>query len=237
VDVKISREATDASNFISAIIRENPGLFHLQMIGIQSHLVSPSVLNYLKGLTFEAIGLGGIRDDSDILEPLMRNTTFLSFDMSAVKFSDSPGQIIPSPNGLYSEEACQILRYAGLSNKLKAIGLFEANPAFDREGVTTSLAAQMIWYFAEALAQRRNETPSVDRSLFTKYYVENLDNIPPLTFYYHPSTMRWWMEMEEEGGRKRFIACRKVDYQTAAGQEIPDIWWKYARKTGRLPKY
>jgi len=237
VDVKSNRQVTDASSFISAIIRENPGLFHLQMIGIQGHLVSPVILNYLKSLTYEAIGLGSIRDDSDLLEPLMRNTTFLSFDMSAVKFSDSPGQCIPSPNGLYSEEACQIFRYAGLSNKLKAIGLFEVNPGCDRSGVTTSLAAQMIWYFAEAFAQRRKETPAVDRSFFTKYYVETGNNIPPLTFYYHPSTMRWWLETDGEEGRKRYIACRKVDYQTAAGQEIPDNWWKYARKTGQMPKY
>jgi len=237
VDLKTGRQVTDASNFLSRILDENPKLFHLQMIGIQSHQVSPSILKYLRNLTYDYVQLGQLRDDLTVVEPILRNTTFLSFDISAIKNSDASGYFRPSPNGLYGEEACQILRYAGLSNKLMVLGLFEVNPVFDPSGLTSGLAAQMIWYFAEALAHRRKESPSGDKAAFTKYFVEMESELPPITFYYHPSTKRWWIEIAREQGDNWIIPCRETDYLIAAKQEIPDIWWKYARKTDKLSKY
>ncbi len=237
VDIKTGRQVTDASNFISRILDENPNLFHLQMIGIQSHQVSPSILQYLRNLTYDYIQLGNLRDDFTVVEPMLRNTSFLSFDISAIKNSDASGHIRPSPNGLYGEEACQIFRYAGLSNKLMVLGLFEVNPVFDTSGLTSGLAAQMIWYFIEVLAHRKNESPSSDKSAFTKYFVEMESDLQPLTFYYQPSTKRWWIEIAREQGESWIIPCRETDYLAAAKQEIPDIWWKYARKTDKLSKY
>jgi len=94
----------------------------------------------------------------------------------------------------------------------------------------------MVWYFTEALTHRRNETPESDKSLFTKYFVE-IEQMPPVTFYHQPSTRRWWMEIAVENGENYIVACRETDYLAAAKQEIPDVWWKYTRKSDQLSKY
>jgi len=236
VDVKIGRQVWDASTFISRILRENPELFQLQMIAIQSHQVPPAVLDFLRVQTFEILTLGQLRDDFSALEPLFRHTTFLSFDISSVRKSDAPGQLHPSANGLFGEEACQVARYAGLSPRLSVFGLFGVNPGADRSGTTPGLAAQMIWYFLEAFAQRRKEDPVTDKTAFTKYYVEMEQHGEPVVFYHHPPTNRWWVGIFGHEGDSLIVPCRENDYKTAVKQEIPDVWWKYARKSDRLSK-
>ncbi len=236
VDVKTGREVTGSSNFISRILRENPHLFHLQMMGIQSHLVPPVVLDFLREQTFEYLTLGQLRDDFAAAEPLLRNTTFLSFDFFAIRQSDARGHFRPLPSGLNSEEACRLARYAGLSNRLKVFGLFEVNPVLDPGGSASALAAQMIWYFLEALSHRRPEDPGTDKSPFKKYFVEMADHGEPLVFYHHSLTDRWWIETFAGEGDCMTIPCRETDYLMAVKQEIPDVWWKYARKSERMSK-
>lgn len=236
VDVKTGRQVSDASNFLSRIIRENPDLYHIQMIALQSHLIPPAVAEYLRRLTFETLHLGILRDDFSALEPMLRHTSFLSFDISAVRQADAPGHIHPSPNGLFGEEACQVARYAGLSPRLSVFGLFEVNPLADASGTTAGLAAQMIWYFLEAFTHRRSEDPLTDKAPLTKYFVEMELHGEPVVFYHHPPTNRWWIEIFGEEGDSRIVPCRESDYKTAVQQEIPDVWWKYARKSDRLSK-
>jgi formiminoglutamase len=237
IDVKKGRETTGSHNFLSRILLENPKLFDLQMIGIQSHWVSSHAFDFLGRHSFDYISLGHIHENLAALEPVLRNTNFLSFDISSIKQSDACGYIHPSPNGLYGEEACQLARYAGLSPRLKVFGLFETNPDYDKSGMTTELAAQIIWYFIEGLTHRRMEDPATDGSLFTKYYVENELNDAPLVFYHHPSTNRWWIEIPDTDSKSWEIACGENDYSQAVKQEIPEIWWKYSRKSERHLKY
>ncbi len=232
LDVKGGREATSSSNFISRIVRENPSLFHLQMIGTQSPLVPPRFREELKKRGFSILSLGQLRSDLPALEPLIRDSSFLSFDISAVKHSDAPGHCAPSPNGLYGEEACQIARYAGLSTRLKLFGIFEVNPRFDKGDLTAKLAAQMVWYFLDAFSFRRKEDPQTGKDSFVQYYVELTDPGERILFYHHPPTNRWWIEIDGKGTPNRIAACRESDYREAVKREIPDIWWKYARKTG-----
>lgn len=236
VDVKTSRETTDSTNFLSKILRENPGLFHLEMLGIQQHYVSPSILEFLRGQTYEYHQLGNIRDDIHALEPILRNIHFLSFDISALKQSEAGAQQPPNPNGFYAEEACLIARYAGLSNRLWVFGVFELNPSLDKSGLSAALAAQMVWYFIEGASHRRKEDPAIGKNAFTRYYVEMEDHGEALVFYHHPITNRWWIEIFPEEGDSWIIACSDADYKKAILKEIPEIYWKYVRKTARLSK-
>jgi formiminoglutamase len=236
IDIKRGREITGSHNFLSRILQENPYLFDLQMIGIQSHWVSSAGFDFLGRHSFDYFPLGQLHEKLQEVEPVIRNTTFLSFDISSVKQSDACGHICPSPNGLYGEEACQLARYAGLSPRLKVFGLFEANPHYDKSEITTELAAQMIWYFIEAFTHRRGEDPARDSSFFTKYYVEKELHGEPLVFYHHPFTNRWWIEVPFRDSRNWKIACNENDYSQAIKQEIPEIWWKYSRKSERQLK-
>ncbi len=234
VDMKSRREMSDSSGFIRRILHENPRLFHLQMIGIQSHLVSSSILEQFREKTFGYIQLGRLRDDFTVAEPVLRNTTFLSFDISSVRQSDAAGHCHPSPNGLQGEEACRLAHYAGLSSKMKVFGIFEVNPEYDPREMTADLAAQMVWYFLEAFAHRKDVDPARDKTPFIQYFVEA--DALTLPFYLHAPTGRWWIEVPAGEESQWIIPCHEDDYSLACRHEIPDIWWKYARKSDRLSK-
>jgi formiminoglutamase len=236
-DVKTSRDATSSSNFITRVLKENPGLFHLELIGIQSHYLPPAIMEFLREQTFEGLQLGKMRDDFTLAEPVLRNSHFLSFDMCVVRQSDASGHYMPSPNGFYAEEACQLARYAGLSNRLSVFGLFEVNPSYEKSGNTAALAAQMVWYFLEGALHRRKEDPAANKDAFVRYFVEMEDMGEALVFYHQPSTNRWWIEIFPEEGESWIIACRDEDYRKAILKEIPEICWKYVRKTDRWSKY
>jgi formiminoglutamase len=236
VDVKTQREISSADNFISRIIRENPDIFHLQMIGIQEHYVSPLIFEFLKKNTFDYLQLGSCRQDMSLTEPLLRNTHFLSIDISALRKSDASAHYRPSPNGFYAEEACLVARYAGQSTRLTVFGLFEVNPEKEKSGQTAELAAQMVWYFCDGAIRRRKEDPSKNKSAFTHYFVEMEDHGETFVFYHQASTGRWWIEIFPEEGKSWVLACKESDYKQAIAKEIPDICWKYVRKTLRLSK-
>ena len=236
IDIKSQRETSDSSNFITRILRENPSLFHLQMVGIQKHYISPFVFDFLKQNTYDIMHLGAFRDDPASIEPLLRNTHFLCFDISSIKKSDAEGHFNPSPNGFYAEEACLIARYAGLSNRLMVFGLFEVNPTLDKTGITSELAAQIVWYFIEGSIHRRKEDPSKSKDPFTQYNVEMEGHGEPMVFYLQPVTNRWWIEIFPEEGKSWILACNENDYKQAIGKEIPEIYWRYVRKTTRLSK-
>ncbi|MDZ7650641.1 MAG: arginase family protein [Cytophagales bacterium] len=52
----------------------------------------------------------------------------LSFDVTAIRSSDAPGNANAQPFGLTGEEACQLCWYAGMNEKLSSVGFYEYNP-------------------------------------------------------------------------------------------------------------
>ena len=87
----------------------------------------PQIVDLLNGLNFELYRLGYIKNNMHEAEPLLRNTDFLSFDMSSVKSSSFMSNVYSTPNGFDSEEVCKIARYAGISDKISCFGIFEYN--------------------------------------------------------------------------------------------------------------
>ena len=78
----------------------------------------------------------------------MRNTDFLSFDISAIQHAYAKANVYSSPNGLDGEQACKILRYAGVSDKVSVIGLFEYNQDLDdfNQSAFYSCSDDMVFY-------------------------------------------------------------------------------------------
>jgi formiminoglutamase len=125
------------------------------------------------------------------------------------------------------EEACQICRYAGLSDKLKAFGTFGFRGDFDRQGQTAQTTAQMIWYFLEGLLQRKGDFPASLDGL-TEYIVERKGYDPPLKFWKSRRSGRWWVQVSTpsvEAGpvQQRLVPCSHNDYLAACQQdELPE---------------
>jgi formiminoglutamase len=235
IDLKSNREPFDSTNYLTRILKETPDIFNLNFIGFQSYFVSRKILEQISN-RFETIRLGQVRGNITELEPVLRDTHFLSFDIGALRLQDAPGYYNGSPNGIYSEEACQISRYAGISDKLSVFGLFEVNPKKDHNDQTSKLAAHIIWYFIEGFNVRRNDDPLRNPSDFKQYIVENDETGEPIVFFNHIITNRWWMQLENINKNKLVLACLEADYNMAAKKEIPPKWLKFIRKTDRLSK-
>ncbi len=236
-DLGNAEENFNSKSHISKIILHQPNyLFNLTNIGYQSYFTDFEAVKLMKKLLFDVYRLGVVRANMEEAEPLVRNADIISFDMGAIRQSDAPGNANASPNGFYGEEACQICRYAGLSDKVSSIGFYEVNPGFDKNETTAHLAAQMIWYFIEGFYNRKGDFPHKDKKDYLKYIVTLDNHIDEIVFYKSKKSGRWWMEVpllneDTEKYRRHFmVPCSYKDYETASQKEVPDRWWQVYQK-------
>ncbi len=233
-------EPVNHTNYLSCILAHKPSvLFNYTNLGYQTYFVDQDAIELMEKLYFDIYRLGFVRKDLEEVEPIVRSADMLTFDMSSIRQSDAPASANASPNGFYGEEACQIVRYAGLSDKLTSIGFYELNPAFDKGEQTAHLLAQMIWYFIDGFYNRKNDIPYLqgkEMGDFIRYVVSVKDMNSPLVFLKSKKTDRWWMEVPfPDGGTTRFarqclVPCSFKDYQAACKEEIPDKWWQVYQK-------
>src|SRR5690606_28875003 len=107
-----------------------------------------------------------------------------------------------SPNGFFADEICRLARYAGISDRVQAFGLFEIDALCDRDQATVKLGAQIIWYYLEGYINRKHDYPQASLEDSTKYVVQ-IDEIDfPIVFYNSNKTGRWWLEVEAPHGQE-----------------------------------
>jgi arginase family enzyme len=222
----------DSFSYLNSILNNKKSTFnHYINIGYQTYLNDQQVINrFLKRMS-ELLRIGDVRQAIHLTEPLFRDSDVAIFDISAVRQSDAPGTITPSPNGFYGEEICLLARYAGISDKLRIFGLFEVNPSFDMRSQTSGLAAQLLWFFLEGFSQKQYETPvlsNVDSERFIRFHVKITDLEHDLIFIKSNLTDRWWMELATEDDKNLYVACSHEDYLNANRKEneVPDRWVK-----------
>ncbi|MEI7980060.1 MAG: formimidoylglutamase [Bacteroidota bacterium] len=236
-DLGKSEQELTSQSYLSNIILHQPNyLFNYANIGYQTYFVDQDALKLMKNLFFDTYRLGIVRESLEEVEPIVRNADMLSFDVSAIRNSDAPGNGNVTPNGFYGEEACQVIRYAGLSDKLTSIGFYEVNPKYDKTGQTAHLVAQMVWYFIDGFYNRAHDFPFRNEEDYLKYRVSISDHKEEIVFYKSKKTDRWWMEipLQEEQRikyqRHYLVPCSYKDYQTACENDIPDRWWMVYQK-------
>lgn len=232
-----ANDGINANNFLTKIVLHQPNfLFNYANIGYQSYFVSKEELGLIEKLYFDAYRLGQIQKNMEEAEPIIRNADFVSFDISSVRQSEAPANKNASPNGFYGEQACQLARYAGMSDKLTSVGFYEVNPELDINNQTVHSVAQMIWYFIEGVNSRKNDFPIGSRTNYTKYLVTILDGKHDLIFYKSDKSDRWWMDIpypihsKIKYERHLLVPCSYKDYQTATNNEMPDKWWQTFQK-------
>lgn len=237
LDLGTMENEITSDSYISKIVQHNPNLlFNFSLMGYQTHFVSPDELEVIKNMYFDLHRLGSLQANLEEAEPIVRNTDILSLDISAVRRSDAPGTFNSTPNGLYGEEVCQVFRYAGMSDKLSSVGIYELNPRFDDRNQTMKLAGQLIWYFLEGFSNRKNDFPVPLAKDYVRYRVAIKTPDHEIVFYKSLKTNRWWMEIPFRVGvkskyeRHHMVPCSYEDYQMACTEEIPDRWWQAYQK-------
>lgn len=228
IDYSNDRKEKDSFNYLNTILSNHRSTFaHYINIGYQTYLNDQQIINRFLKKRSELVRIGDVRQAIYLTEPLFRDSDAAIFDISAVRQSDAPGTVSPSPNGFYGEEICLLSRYAGISDKLKVFGLFDVNPEFDIRNQTTGLAAQILWFFLEGFSQKQYETPILNLSnsgRFIKYHVRVTDLEDDLIFVKSSLTDRWWIELPSENDQNIYVACSHEDYLKANRNEVPDRW-------------
>ena len=227
---------TNSMSYLNKVFLHQPNyLFNFSNLGYQTYFVNQDSLRVMDKLFFDVQRLGEISGAVHLAEPSIRNANMLSFDISSIRSSDAVANINASPNGFYGEEACQLCRYAGYSDKLSSIGFYEFNPAYDQNGQTAMLLSQMIWCFLDGFYNRKKDIPMNPKSEYILYKTSLQDNGHELVFVKSKKTDRWWMQVPYPSGgskneRSHFVPCLYEDYQLAVSGEMPDLWWRTYQK-------
>ncbi len=228
-----SNEPMDAMNYLTRVLLHQPNyLFNYANIGQQQYFVDEDIYDLMSQLKFDSLRLGRVRSDVEDVEPIVRNADIVSIDSSSIKAADAPGTYRSTPNGLTSDEICQVARYAGISDKLTSFGIYEYHPELDRNNQTADLLAQMLWYFIDGYSTRKDDMPLDENRQYLKYRVNLTEHEQEIVFYKSLKTDRWWMNVPSPAKngnvfkRHQMVPCSYKDYREACEDQMPDLWLK-----------
>ncbi|MDG2369651.1 MAG: formimidoylglutamase [Flavobacteriales bacterium] len=224
-------------NYLNKIVLHQPNyLFNLSQLGYQGYYVKKSQIKLLEDLYFEYLRLGELQDDISLAEPVLRNADILSIDLKALRRSEFCAAQNVGPNGFFANEMCQLMKYAGISDKLSSVGVYDYDHELDFDGSGAELVAQMIYFLIDGFYSRKGDYPSGLKADNIKYVVHHGEIDHNLIFYKSPKSDRWWLEVpypprnDFKFERHHLVPCSYVDYQEAMNENIPDVWWKTYRK-------
>lgn len=221
-DIADSLNATSRS-YLLDILRKYTSSVKCDVIGSQVYFTSQSQSDLLDEYGVDKYRLGAVRQNINSLEPVLRDCDFVSFDAASVRQADMPAAHQPSPNGLYTEEACQLANFAGVSDRSKAFGIFELVSRNTPMEMSAHLTAQIIWHYIYGVSQRENDYPACNFDRYKKIFVK-LDSLnTDIVFYQNPKNDRFWMELSQKNGAAgAVVSCSKSDYIALVNNEIPE---------------
>ena len=220
-------------NFMNDIILHEPNyLFTYTNLGHQGYLTDPDTLDLLEKMQFESVRLGEVHHSPALMEPVLRDADLISIDTSVIRGCDHVAHADAGPNGLDARTICQLARYAGMSDQLKAIGIFEHNPDLDNRNLGAQLVGQMVWHVLDGIYSQKSDYPKCDLSEYAKYVVDLTDVEQAVVFYKSSKSDRWWMEVPYPGRKSgaQIVGCSYEDYQEACNGKMPERWWKTLQK-------
>jgi formiminoglutamase len=227
VDEKIqySYNLSDSYYLNSILQIKESNLFNLGIIAFQSHFTANPLMNMMAENSFDTLRLGKIKSSIEEAEPIIRDADMLTYHLGALKQSEAPAVENPSPSGLFSEEACKLCHYAGMSDKLTSFGIYGLHAEKDQNQQSAQIIAQMVWYFIDGYDHRRGDFPASMDGLI-EYIVELKHIDQPITFWKSKRSGRWWMQIpvktQKKHERHRLLPCSYEDYTKACNDQLPD---------------
>jgi arginase family enzyme len=238
IDISNNDDFTfSCSTYLTKIVLHKPNfLFNFSQLGFQNYFVEKSKSELIGELYFDKLRLGDLQADIEGTEPFLRNADILSVDLKSLRKSEFKSSKGVGPNGLFANEMCQLMKYAGMSDKLSSVGIYEYCKDLDSDNTDSMLVSQMIYFLIVGFYNRKGDYPMSLKSDNLKFIVYNEEFDHNLVFYKSPKSDRWWLEipyppMENfKFERHHLVPCSYKDYNDSMDGNIPDIWWKTYRK-------
>ena len=137
--------------------------------------------------------MGDLQNSISKSEPILRNTDLLSVDLSSIRYSEFKSSYNSYTNGFFGNELCQMMKYAGISDKISSIGLYNLKSGSIRV-TDCELIAQLIFFIVLGFSLRKNDYPIGNKKELIKYSVYNEDTKHHLVFHKSPKSERWWLK-------------------------------------------
>jgi len=217
IDLSIESLNRD-QNFLMEMLTGEPNFIgHYNHIAFQSYFVHPHMLETMDKLRFDCFRVGTVKEHIEEMEPVIRNCQLFTFDISAIAHAFAPSNVI-TPNGLNGEEACILMRYAGMSTSINTIGIYGDVPQKDKESLTAKQISHMLWYLIDGRSRGKREAKVEEKESFNEFHMAfaEIESV----FLQSKKTGRWWMQLPD----KKFIPCSYKDYMLASSNEIPERW-------------
>lgn len=214
------------NNYLGLLMEANQHkTIRYNIVGCQAHYVPSIYHKVFPNQQLDLYGLGSSRKELSELEPLFRQSDLLQVHLSVLKQSEAPAVRSGSPSGFLCEELCQLSRYAGMSDRLKGLGVFGYYPTLDHAEQTAQVVAQLIWYFLDGYHNKMEAEPE-GLKYMTKYLVFSKVLGDSIVFWKDRKSGRWWMQLKTTEAQPdeapELIPCTIKDYSLACQEEIPD---------------
>lgn len=207
------------TNYFEAIYgNQFQNLKQLGIIGHQTHCSDQKLLDGV-GAHKKALRLGEFRTQTSFAEPILRDSDFLCFNIEAMRHGEVCGQSNNLPSGLTAEEACQIMRFAGISDRISSIGILGFDIRKDINNQIPKLVAEMIWYFLDGFTERKMDYPILKKNM-QQFVVDLKACDTSISFWKSHKSGRWWVEIPGEYNDEQLLSCNYNDYRLACKDEI-----------------
>lgn len=171
------------------------------------------------------IRLGALRRNIQAARLFVADSTFLFFNINALKWADSPAQSGNNPSGLTSEEANQVAFLAGQSHKNKFLVLYGFdNMDRDTHHISINSALQMLWYYQHGSIAMPQPWPIPEERL-QDFIIESTMTSRNLLFCKDRGTGNWFhkipFDLPPELEHHQWIASSHEEYLSAANDDPP----------------
>ncbi|MFZ1749004.1 MAG: hypothetical protein WAU01_02380 [Saprospiraceae bacterium] len=204
-------------------LEHNTTFIKCNYLGYQRHLCTLDDILEIEENSYDSLSLGKIRSFPYQIEPCIRDANHIHINLNVVRASEAMGLEDTMPTGLNAEELCQIMKYAGASNYLKAIYI-----DFTAKDQPTphvyGLLATSIWYFIEGLNMNIKDHPDFSKD-FAQFIVYSASLDIDLCFVKHNYSGKWWLKTESNP--LEFLACAYEEYQASVNEDVPDRLMKF----------
>jgi arginase family enzyme len=199
-------------------------LRHYTHMAFQSYFMHPNMLETINKLGFDCYRVGRVKEAIEEMEPAIRNSELVSFDIEAIQYAHAPANRV-SPNGLNGEEACTLMQYAGMSSICNSIGIYGYTVANDSHHMTAIQQAHMIWYIIDGIHRGKQEADLENKTEFNEFTMAFAE--VETSFLQSKRTGRWWMQLHDG----KYVACSYKDYMIACNNDIPERWLRAVERS------
>jgi formiminoglutamase len=214
-----------ADQFLTELFTGMPNhLRHYTHIGFQSYFMHPHMLETIDKLGFDCYRVGKVKEAIEEMEPPLRNSDMLSFDIAAIQHAHAPANYL-TPNGFNGEEACTLMQYAGMSRQCSSIGIYGYIPQQDSHNLTAKQVSHMLWYIMDGINKGKQEADLDNRNDFDEFTIAFGE--VETAFLRSKRTGRWWMQLHNG----KYAACSYNDYLTASRNDIPERWMRAVERS------